>query len=103
MAPQFIDVVALEAFQDDSQRMHFVALFEGPTGNHRVEVSGDAMLNYYVFQREVLSRIGLLFRHSGCDGRPELAANEQWKTNVAVWLNMFAIGRAAAQAAGAAN
>lgn len=90
-----LEVVGLEATRDAQGFFTFSVAFDGPADYVSMPVTIDALVDYAKFQREVLERLGMLYRYGLSEGREPLHANELWKEVVATFLRSAPVQLAA--------
>jgi hypothetical protein len=86
MAQPYLLIVSIDAAPTD-RGYTFTVNLDGPAGEARSPVSVDALMDYAMFQREILITTGQLFRYGVSEGRPAEAANEHFRTHIAFFLD----------------
>lgn len=57
----------------------FSLTLRGPSEQHEIEVTPQAVLDYATCQREILSSLGVIYSHAVVEGREPNYANEIWR------------------------
>lgn len=93
MAKTYWEVTDLEGVQRPADGLFdLFATLDGPAGPVRIPVTREALLCYAEFQHQVLLRLGAVYRYVGSDGRPPLAADENWRALTATMLRATPAG-----------